>query len=91
MGEDRVPSPVQRSFHTNKSEIDGWPILFGIGRILLFFFRSSVWILPLPRYTPPPSRELSSFFVFYFTNSLVFLFACFFFLLIWYIIILFRG
>ena len=38
--------------------VDGWPFLFGIGLVLLIFFRSSVWLLPLPLYTPPPSGEL---------------------------------
>ena len=68
-----------------RDRIGGWPFSFGIGRVLLFFFRSSVWFLLLPRYTPPPAGELSSLLCFL-LYSLVFLSSCFFFL-IWYIII----
>ena len=58
--------------------------LFGIGRALLFFFRSSVWLLPLPRHPPPPSGELASLLCFLFYEFTHFSFWLFFILLIWY-------
>ena len=46
MGEDRVPSPVQRSFRTNKREIDGWPICFWYRTRTFVLFRSSTTAAP---------------------------------------------
>ena len=57
-----LPNPVSILIIKQHRERDGWPVLLGIGHaLLLLFFHSSVWLLPLPRNAPPPTGELSSF------------------------------
>ena len=81
-------NPVSILIIKQQREIGGWPTLFGIGRVLLlFFFRSSVWLLPFPRYAPPFTSYWRAVFLGLFSILFTRFFSLFFFFLIWYIII----